>query len=492
MNAFHFDPAGQASRDNVSAPEDLVFNASAGSVAPVAILSTPKTGNLWIRYCLERGLHLYGRDVENERELTPLLDAYTSEAPKRPFIFHAHLEYTRQRAHALAATGAQIVTLLRHPIDTLLSLRRHHRRLGTRVWPDELLCSDSTTEEFVRDIFPALLAISASWARNGAAIVRYEDMLSSPKETLQRLLDRCSPAQNNSGTVAFMSRIASINLVRESSSPADQNHFAVGRSDQWRWDDNRDILEMFRRSPALMQTIEEWGYSADVASLLDAHDTSTHVNLDDHDPLHDVEMFDNGTSFCAFLKTVFYYHYYHNTAQFSTDFPTGLRDGSFFAWLSNRRDDCMLTNLEHEVLRFRRDVLARYASAWGFEYDGYRLWLHVYGRRELQLDVMLLHNTAVSMSTLRGSRCDTNEARDTEPNASPSRRELLSAKMPFASPTPSDGHAMSLRPSQAGVDATESLTAVDKALGEYRASLSVLAEKIYAGDEGHNAAQNTP
>ena len=403
-------------------------NAVSRPYAPVAILATPKTGNLWLRFCLERGLQLRSVDPTSEEEIQTLLDNYVREQPANPFIFHAHLESTEARRQSFAEARVNLVTLLRHPIDIFLSLCRHHRRLATQTWPDNLLVSDATIEDYVNFIFPAQLGISASWARVGSSIVRYEEMINNPQQVYCRLLGTWRPGSDHTALSTFMTRIGSLEILRQSAGIETGDHFTVGRADQWRWLVNRPILAMFQRNKALMRIIEDWGYSADPDEPVKDTASPADAGITDPDPLDGISAFDNGVPFSAFLKIIFYFYYCHKTATFDFAHPTVTDDCSFFAWLTRPHGGGThtLNNLEYEVMRFRKDVVRMCQGAHDFEYDSFRQWLHVYGLRDLALPPILLQDTAIAMGRLKVAPVPANVS-------TPSPRNTGAATVPFLS-----------------------------------------------------------
>lgn len=389
-------PSIQNTSDTNKAPE--FYNADS---APVAILTTPKTGNLWLRFCLERALHLISVNSSTDHEIDTLLATYSKEQPANPFIFHAHLESTEARRLAFAAAGVNVVTLLRHPIDIFLSLRRHHRRHATSAWPDVLLLNDDTTEEYVDLALPAQLAISASWARADFPALRYEELLRAPRQVYNRLLDAWHPGRDHAALAAFMSSIGTLDMVRDSSDSQGLEHFSIGRAGQWKWEENRATLAIFKRNSALRQIVEDWGYSTDPEEVVtEALNEST---AEGQDPLYGVSAFDNGVPFGPFLKIVYYFHYHHKTGDFDHQHAANTGKRSFFEWLTRPHSEntCSLNNIEYEVIRFRRDVLKAFTRSKQFEYNSFRQWLHVYGARDLKLPLSLLHQTALAIGRLK-------------------------------------------------------------------------------------------
>jgi hypothetical protein len=369
----------------------------------VAILSTPKTGNLWLRFVLERALHMISVSATTDPEIQVLLDSQAHQRSSCSFLFHAHIMSTNARRQAFAKAGMNLVTILRHPIDIFISQLGHARRIETQSWPENLLLNDATVEEYLNYIFPAVLAISASWARAGVPILRYEEMIRIPRTAYQSLLENWLPNRDHTARVLFMTRIGTIDMLRQTAQSIDKGHFAVGRAGQWRQEENRDIVRMFQRNRALTQTIEDWGYSANPSEFLDECVSPNDASSSSRDPLQNIDLFDNGVRFAAHLKVIFHFHDCNDTGDFDHARPAATDAESFFAWLTRPHDDAIggLTNLEFETLRFRIDVVKAFTCSHGLETDSYRHWLHVHGAREHNIPHCLLEKTAVTMGRLK-------------------------------------------------------------------------------------------
>jgi len=364
----------------------------------VAILSTPKTGNLWLRFCLERGLSLRSVGVHNEGELDCLL-ANPGNNTEFPFIFHAHINATPRRLHLLEKIDTDVVTLLRHPVDIFLSLRRHYEREPSQAWPENLLADRANAATYIERIFPSVLMTTASWIKAGTLPVRFEELNRTPAATLLALMDRLRHGQDNRAVAKFMAAISNIDIVRASAAASDRGHFALGLSGQWRFDENRDILEIFRNKKYLRDITESWGYSLDIEATpneLAASESNSTSAL----PLSIA--FDDGTPFPPFLKCVFLYHRHCTTGKFATEHPTSVGDGSFFRWLTeiDTESHLGLTNIEKEAIRFRRDAAMAFSPNGNLDVNGLRAWLFVHGAYELELAPCLLEYTATMLASL--------------------------------------------------------------------------------------------
>lgn len=368
----------------------------------VLICATPKTGNLWLRFCLERGLHLRPEDGGSDDQVRNLLAA-DGTVSAFPFIAHTHIQASPIYRQLAAENRTDIVTLMRHPVDVLISLRRHHIRHQTSIWPETMLLADETIATYVERIFPVLLGVTASWAKIGAHPVRYEDMCRNPAEAFTDIAQKLRPGSAARSLGQFMARISSLDYVRSAARPEDRDHFSVGRPDQWALPENQRMVEICQNSPLLRDVVESWGYNFDIDKSL--HETHRVSSECPQDPLSAIDLFDNGEMFSPFLKIVFHYNQYVAAAQFDVATPASVSAGSFYAWLGEVSQDGALalsgmSNLEREVLRFRPDGALAFSRGLRLDIHRFRAWLFVHAAQELLLPPRLLESVGRRIAML--------------------------------------------------------------------------------------------
>jgi hypothetical protein len=159
----------------------------------IAVTSTPRSGNTWVRGVLRDALDLEELAVHNYLDLPDVL-------PERVVLqIHWYREPNFQKF--LRDNGFRIVVLGRHPLDVLLSVLHYvrHEPLTTR-WlegnvelPDDFSAETPYSEGF-RTYATSwgaenLLSISYQWWLDRDAIrVRYEDLVQEPRDVFSGLI----------------------------------------------------------------------------------------------------------------------------------------------------------------------------------------------------------------------------------------------------------------------------------------------------------------
>jgi hypothetical protein len=158
----------------------------------VAVVSTPRSGNTWLRGLLAQ---LTG-SVEIAVH-TPAEVPWETLPPR--VLLQIHWYPTPQFTGLLNKGGFKVVTISRHPLDVLISILhfcRHEpataRWLEGRGGTEESLLGatplDLATAEYAASRrFRELLGVTDAWWDEADAAVRYEDLVADPVETLRRL-----------------------------------------------------------------------------------------------------------------------------------------------------------------------------------------------------------------------------------------------------------------------------------------------------------------
>ena len=148
----------------------------------LVILSTPKTGNTWLRWLLHYAYRI--RIAELPLKWAP---GCTDDLPPR-FVTHQHLFPNESLVRWLVESRAVVLTTIRHPADTFLSLfhyaKWHDAGMATMLKQD----GDRPGKNALRYInysFPQNYAISLAWAKLGSHVIRYEDLLVDPLSQLR-------------------------------------------------------------------------------------------------------------------------------------------------------------------------------------------------------------------------------------------------------------------------------------------------------------------
>ncbi|HMC88902.1 MAG TPA: hypothetical protein VKI17_05110, partial [Gemmataceae bacterium] len=154
--------------------------------ARIAIASTPRTGNTWVRHLLAK---LYGTSYLAVHSPGDLDWATLPEG----VVLQMHWPPTPAFVALLERHGFQTVTLARHPLDTLISILHFAMHdASTACW----LQSDQGNEDGIFAAMPCsrafldyatspraavLLAVSRDWwLQPGCQRLRYEAMIQDP------------------------------------------------------------------------------------------------------------------------------------------------------------------------------------------------------------------------------------------------------------------------------------------------------------------------
>jgi hypothetical protein len=156
----------------------------------IVILSTPKTGNTWLRWLLHYAYET--QIVELPEEWAP---GCTDDLPES-FVTHQHLFPSESLVRWLVESNAVVLTTIRHPADTFLSL--FHYAKWHDVGPAAMLKQDGdhpgkNALKCINYLFPQIYAMSLAWAKLGSHVVRYEDLLADPLSQLQQVTSKIVP-----------------------------------------------------------------------------------------------------------------------------------------------------------------------------------------------------------------------------------------------------------------------------------------------------------
>jgi len=167
-------------------------------VMRLALISTPRSGNTWVRKFLASALFLEQDAVHDWRDVSPPL-------PTR-YILQVHWYREPQFLDWLNENGFTPVVIARHPLDVLISILRFAKyEPQTSRWlegagklPVDLGQANPTSKRFLDwAVGPGaenLLSVSYAWWQDEAAFrLKYEDAIFNPEETFGRLLRAADP-----------------------------------------------------------------------------------------------------------------------------------------------------------------------------------------------------------------------------------------------------------------------------------------------------------
>ena len=165
----------------------------------LALLSTPRTGNAWLRQMLAKALNLTEWAVHTPNDIN------WAYLPER-VILQLHWHRSSQLEEQLSKHHFHVISLTRHPLDILLSILAFAQHdSSTLQWLDgegggeQILdganpLSPAFLKYAVSRRAAALLNVSADWESfPGVCRVRYEDLVENTDAQLRRILRTVEP-----------------------------------------------------------------------------------------------------------------------------------------------------------------------------------------------------------------------------------------------------------------------------------------------------------
>jgi hypothetical protein len=242
----------------------------------ILIVSTPRTGNTWIKYCLSLIYDLPVVDFPAP-EFWRTFDAKPYDQLGNRWIAHQHVPPFEPLVRWASDRGVVLVTTVRHPADSLVSLCHYVQDFGGKVTIDaetvQLLSSNVLTgtagsirrweglEQYVREKFFKNLHFSIAWLqRNLSYGLRYEDLWRAPTETFKALTDYIAPVPNE----RLLKGVENSRLeqMRKHAGP-DALFFRGGGVESWRRALPSPIVQMLRQLPPYPSQIRWLGYDPD-------------------------------------------------------------------------------------------------------------------------------------------------------------------------------------------------------------------------------------
>lgn len=229
----------------------------------LAIVSTPRTGNTWLRHLLGR---VWGLEHRAFHEIPQ------DEWAKLPAncVLQLHALYTPELAARFAAEGFRVITLARHPFDVLISILHvavhgvESERWLNGLHGDEgvlwgaMPSSRPFREYGASDRAAALFQVTSEWRQApGVISLRYEDLVRDPAAILGDLEEILGPPRNES--IATAVAATSIRQLRHDTCHGE--HFWIGKSGLWKELISAPIAEEL--ATALRTTLSDWSYEAD-------------------------------------------------------------------------------------------------------------------------------------------------------------------------------------------------------------------------------------
>ena len=200
----------------------------------LAVVSTPRAGNMWLRRQLVALFDLEERSAHTPAEVD-------WESLPKACVLQLHWPRTRSFVKTLDRHGFRVVVLSRHPLDVLISILHFSaHEPQTARWLDgaygderSIIGVEPTSHAFWKYATSrraqALIDLSAQWWKHGLVAIRYEDLVASPALELQRVADAVgvTPAL---APDAVTEQVTFGTLKSETSN----QHFWQGQPNHWR------------------------------------------------------------------------------------------------------------------------------------------------------------------------------------------------------------------------------------------------------------------
>jgi Sulfotransferase domain len=171
------------------------------ALADLVVIAHPKSGSTWLRFQLARA---YQRKYQLPLSVIPRIEIFHDLNPAIPRLHMAGYEYVKhvvaRPAPGPELAAKQVIFLIRHPLDVIVSLYFHIQKHALRErklfnnWP--LSLDGVSMMQFASSVDWGLseaISFYNSCARHAAALdrvhfVKYEDMRHNPGEVLYGLL----------------------------------------------------------------------------------------------------------------------------------------------------------------------------------------------------------------------------------------------------------------------------------------------------------------
>ena len=341
----------------------------------IVVVSTPKTGNTWVRYLLAKIYRLPMRDLPAD------VSGFDWSAPGPRWIGQQHFFPAPAILESAATAGVVFVTTIRHPADVLVSLYHHVRRTGE--------CSDRPSQPgfmqtderglataavaYVQHGFFQMLHLSITWLRTGVAhLVRYEELCARPVETLTKLCAQIEPT--DSAAILWAACESEIGELRRAN-PEAANFFRRGGAGGWRQELSEEIKTILITQPPYPEQFRELGYSMDT---LTEENQSRVWPL--KNPFRGRDTFDDGSAIAPVLKQIFFQLPEELRHEFPNDVST--KPGSYFSWLNEPAHDApaqkgeplVITELAYCIYQSRDDLGARWPDIFGDDRWHFLAW----------------------------------------------------------------------------------------------------------------------
>lgn len=352
----------------------------------ILILSTPKTGNIWLRGLLAAAYDL--PPVDLPVEFRPELFAGLGER----WVAHQHWPPAPALMEWLEKNHVVVLTTTRHPGDVFVSLRHYVAQDPNAAQNDPVsyeMTKDGAvfgpaTLRYLEAEFPWLVSLSILWMRMGATVVRFEDLTSDPVRVLTQLTHSILPVSPERIRHAVL--LCELNRMRAAAVET-KHHFRSGGTGGWRHALPAEFVATLRTREPFPTQLTTLGYD-----LAENSPKSARFDYKAMDPFRGETVFDNGARITPLMLRV----YLMEIPDAATRWPDPLKTApadSYFHWLNapadaaspSRPDELIITNLAYQIYVSRMDLQQFYPDVFGRNRLELCKWFYYYGSREYEL-----------------------------------------------------------------------------------------------------------
>lgn len=219
----------------------------------VFLVSYPKSGNTWLRFLI--GNYISGNkcDFRNSHLLVPDIHSNPSDCKSlnRPRIIKSHFAYT--------ANYPRVVYLARDGRDVAVSYFFHQKKY-------HIIDQDMSFEKFMQKFNSRTIDNFGGWGdhviswldskKEGALLIRYEDLLDNAANNLSSILAFCGLSINSSRIESAIEHSSFFNMRQAEKNQQERNRYfegsdksisfvREGKKGQWQNYFNDDLLEDF-------------------------------------------------------------------------------------------------------------------------------------------------------------------------------------------------------------------------------------------------------
>lgn len=357
------------------------------------ILSTPKTGNTWLRHLLAGVYRL------PQFYLPPDFDRASLDRAGSRWVTHYHIRPNPLLTDWIREERPVVITTIRHPGDVLISLYHHVHRFRAAALDPEFLRrmllegferTGVTTDSGSRP-FSADLACSIEWMGcEGTHVVRYEDLRADTTGTLRQLTSRIFPATGE--RIAAAIEMCELDQMRKMAGDFG-GFFREGRLGAWRDELPQETADILRGHEPYASQLAALGYSMDPAGPLNA----ARVQPRQTHPMATVERFENGVRVSPLLIQCLFWAPDELRARWENQFQ-GAAPASFYEWLNAPCPACgrgiyeglSVSNLAAFLYDWRPDVRLAYPDLTSRSRYEYLQWFLRYAKPVYNLDAAFI------------------------------------------------------------------------------------------------------